>query len=355
MKILIYTDVHLSQYSSIVRSNGTKYSKRLENVVQSINWAEKLAVGRGCEAVCCLGDFFDRSELNVEEITALSDISWSHLHHWFIVGNHEINSRDLSHNSSKALWLKPKFDIISDVSFTIAGNTTLLFLPYIYNESRKPLKEYIPKTTCKKLICLSHNDIAGIQMGQYLSESGFSVEEIDASCDLFVNGHLHNGQKISNKLINLGNLTGQNFSEDAFKYPHNVMILDTDILSYELIENPYAFNFYKLDFTEHSDIDDINDIRLKTNAVITVKVNSDDKGLECIKARFLPNYVSENFPKNCCVVEGRLVLNHRTINSTSNTDLKLNDINHLQKFKDYIIDTLGNSQVVVDELTEVCK
>ena len=37
MRILIYTDVHFSQYSSIIRSRGKKYSTRLENLINSIN------------------------------------------------------------------------------------------------------------------------------------------------------------------------------------------------------------------------------------------------------------------------------------------------------------------------------
>ena len=357
MKILIYTDVHLSQNSSIVRSMGKgEYSKRLENVIKSVSWAEKLAVEKGCEAICCLGDFFDKANLNSEELSAVSRISWSHLHHWFLVGNHEISSRNLSHSSTHLLDLGSNFSIISNPSYVEIGNAKLLFLPYVFEDERKPLNDYF-KITDKNsnIIYFSHNDIAGIQMGQYLSESGFSVEEIDNCCDLFVNGHLHNGQKISDKLINIGNLTGQNFSEDATRYTHNVMVLDTETLSYELIENPNAFNFYKLDFTEKSDIDTINNVKLKNNAVVTVRVNSDDSGLECIKTRFLPHYSYSGFPKNCQVTEGRLILVPKIGNTELSVESNFNKINHLQKFKEYIITNLGDSQVVLDELMEVCK
>ena len=69
-----------------------------------------------------------------------------------------------------------------------------------------------------------------------------------------VNGHLHNGNRISKNLINLGILTGANFGEDAARYPHNIMVLDTDTLAFELIENPYAFNFYKLEVNSEKDL-----------------------------------------------------------------------------------------------------
>ena len=58
--------------------------------------------------------------------------------------------------------------------------------------------------------------------------------------------HLHNGSKFSNKGENLGNLTGQNFSENAFEYDHRIMILNINGQEYckHYEFNPYAFNFY---------------------------------------------------------------------------------------------------------------
>ena len=37
MKVLLYTDNHFSQYSSILRNRGERYSIRLENQIKSIN------------------------------------------------------------------------------------------------------------------------------------------------------------------------------------------------------------------------------------------------------------------------------------------------------------------------------
>lgn len=38
MKILIYSDIHISQGSSIVKQQGDKYSLRLQHIVESISW-----------------------------------------------------------------------------------------------------------------------------------------------------------------------------------------------------------------------------------------------------------------------------------------------------------------------------
>ena len=43
MKFLICGDVHWSEFSSILRKMGDKYSKRLENLINSINWVEEQA------------------------------------------------------------------------------------------------------------------------------------------------------------------------------------------------------------------------------------------------------------------------------------------------------------------------
>ena len=84
MKYLIYTDVHWSTYSSIIRSRGDIYSKRIENLIESVNWAEKLATTNGCDEIICLGDFFDKPDLNSEELTSLTELTWANIHHTFI-------------------------------------------------------------------------------------------------------------------------------------------------------------------------------------------------------------------------------------------------------------------------------
>ena len=101
MKICIYTDNHYAQYSSILRNRGSKYSVRLENQIESLNWVEELSAQTKCDRVVCLGDFFDKPELNAEELTALKSIKWNKdATHIFLVGNHEMGSNDLEYSST---------------------------------------------------------------------------------------------------------------------------------------------------------------------------------------------------------------------------------------------------------------
>lgn len=338
MKILIYTDNHFCSNSSIIRSKGKRFSTRLENQIESINWVENLAIEEKCEAVCHLGDFFDKPDLNSEELTALKEIKWNGLPHYFLVGNHEMGSADLQYNSLNALSKIGK--IINEPYYMSGFGCRIIFLPYILETNRKPLQYYINSAIgdswetqeVKNTIILSHNDIAGIRYGQWESKAGFSVDEIYNSCDLFINGHLHNQTQINDKMLNLGNLTGQNFSEDAFKYSHCVAILDTDTLKIDLINNPYAFNFYKLDI---KDLNDLNKFNPQYD-IATIKVDEKykDEAYNVCKQHFK---------------EFRLLLNNSHLNDETKQNEIVN-IDHIQQFKDYITSQLGINNVITEEL-----
>lgn len=350
MRLFIYADPHWSSYSSILRSRGKKYSTRLENLIKTMNWIEVESLTRGCDTVVCLGDFFDKSELNSEEVTALHEVGWNELPHWFIVGNHEMGRGNLEHSSSHLFSLLPTASVIDEVKFYNTNDTTIVSIPYILESNRKPLREYLGNYPLKEnVIILSHNDIAGIQMGQFVSTTGFSIEEIEENCNLFLNGHLHNGASIGNKIINVGNITGQNFSEDAFTYEHRAYILDTDTRSLETLFNPNAMNFYKLDLTHmQPTIDDIliqKTLSILTYpAVATIKINSDI------------NFIVRDLLTTCDnIIECRLITD-----STNNTELIesiSNEINldHIQKFQMYVVENIGKDELTLNELERVSK
>lgn len=249
-KICIWGDNHWSQYSSILRKRGDKYSVRLENSIASLDWVENLATSQGCSFVVCTGDFFDAAVLKAEELTALEDIKWNNLPHMFLVGNHEMGRSDLRYSSAHVFRNIHNASVIDKPCLIQLPELDIVLLPYILESDRKPFQEYIKSLNClnNKRIVISHNDIKGIQMGKFESVEGFKIDEIEENCDFFFNGHLHNGSQVTKKIINVGNLTGQNFSEDAFKYDHVAIIFDTLTMQCDVYENPYAFNFYKISY-----------------------------------------------------------------------------------------------------------
>ena len=354
MRLLYYADPHWSVNSSIIRSRGSKYSKRLENLINSINWVEGTARDRCCESVVCLGDFFDTPQLNSEEITALGEIRWHMCQHYFLAGNHEMGRGDQSFSSSNIFDLCPmSYAITSPTVLPIYDqrDTRIVCIPYILEKDRKPLKVYLENIkanlSVENLIILSHNDISGIQMGGFVSTSGFSIEEIKESCKLFINGHLHNGDVVAPGIINLGNLTGQNFSEDGLKYKHQIMIMDTETHEVEFIENPHAFKFYKLDFT---DCDESMDSYIQRTldtlpgpAVITVKV-----------APFNEFLVKDLLSTMNNIIESRVILDMSSSTTIDNTPSLNVSRDHFSRFASYIIETLGTSDIVKEELVNIC-
>lgn len=347
MKILIYTDVHWSATSSIVRGRGEKYFERLENCIKSVNFAESEATRLKCDSIVCMGDFFDRNNLTDEEITAMNDIKWAHLSHFFLVGNHDSGEGDLRFSTTQCLT-KERFAVFSHPDFLTVGNTDLLFLPYMGDSQRKTIKEWATSLKLRqkghKLVVFSHNDLKGVQYGKYISEHGFDLNDIEDSCDLFLNGHLHNGSYVdaSGKILNLGNLTGLNFSEDASVYQHLFAILDTDSLSISFYENPYAYNFYKMAIGTESDLSHID--LLKTGAVLSVS---------CPES--LVEGLRKKLDADTNITEYRIISRpEATVAGTDGTKLKsLNSIDYLGEFDSFVREKMGDTESVREELKEI--
>lgn len=341
MKILLFADLHMCPRASIINKWGTKYPSRLENCIASVNWLEQLAKDRGCEYVINLGDFFDRPDLNSETITACNDINWSDIMHYSLVGNHDASTSSLVFNSTNA-FLSDRHQIITEPKVLPLDDCFICFLPYIVECDRKPLKEYFKKLKeARPVIILSHNDISGIQLGPVMSKTGFSIEEIESNCDLFINGHLHNGQALSKKVINLGNLTGKDFGEDASKHSHTVAILDTKTLEIEYIENPHAYNFYKIQIDSEADLRYLEN--LKNQAVVSVKCDSG-----------LADKVKQRISELSNILESRIILIKKFEEATETTELDLS-VDHLARFIECCKANIELTTMLDEELSEVCK
>lgn len=343
MKILLYTDNHFCENASIINKMGSKYSLRLENQIKSIQWTEQLAQERHCEQIICLGDFFDKQSLSDQEITALNEIVFDPaIPHLFLVGNHESEEVDLKYSSTQVLVRAGGKIIFTPETMTI-GSTEFCFLPYTIERNIQPIANIFGAKTTAKRVILSHNDIAGIQMGAIKSKSGFDIADIEANTDLFLNGHLHNGVKLTDKVINLGNLTGKDFGENAFRYKHCAFILDSDTLELEAIENPYAFNFYQLEINTEADLVKLDTI--KNNAVL--KLQS--------RAELLTALESHLDELSSHIVEKRLITVYGSDTGDSGADKAELTIDYLQELYKCCKAKLDNTSILEYELAQICK
>lgn len=342
MKILFFTDLHMCPRASIVNKWGAKYPARLENCVESVNWVERTAEELGCKYIINLGDFFDKPDLSSETITASKEIKWSDIKHYSIVGNHDASTSSLIFNSVNSL-LADRHTIITEPQLLQLDDCELCFLPYVVECDRKALAEYFGPRSEKPRIILSHNDISGVQLGPVMSKTGFTVEEIEENCDLFINGHLHNGQKLTQKVINLGNLTGKDFGEDAFKYSHNVAVLDTENLGLTYIENPHAYNFYKVQINCEKDLEVLE--TLKTKAIVSIKCDSNVFNATKQKLSDLQG----------SILESRLILIKKYDEAGETTqDLDLS-VDHIARFIECCKSNLENTTILDEEISEICK
>lgn len=244
MLIGLYADPHISQTSSIIVGRSGEFSGRLNNIIESCRWMNRLFKDQDCKLVFCLGDLTDKTSLSAEEITALSQCGLED--HHFIVGNHcrsdkngEVNSLSLF----KHTYYEPQIIEIPSQR-EIGSHTRILILPY--NSTPIDLDKFDGKVD----IILSHNDIKGYDFGGHVSEVGYEIETILDKCKLFINGHLHNGGwLIKDRVVNLGQLSGMNFSSCGGQWEPSVGILDTENMSLTLYENPVAYRFKKEEFT----------------------------------------------------------------------------------------------------------
>lgn len=345
MRILLFADVHWSASSSITTRFGSNYTTRLEMLLRSMNWVNETAIKENCSMMICAGDMMDKSNCSDIELTALADIQWNNLPCYFLCGNHESSDASLRFSTVKCLETKNHIIITSPkiVKLDEANQELeLCFLPYVVECDRKPLIDYFGEKLEYKRVIISHNDIAGINYGPVISKTGFSLDEIESNADLFLNGHIHNSEFISEKILNLGSLSAHNFSNDSLNYKYGCWILDTDTLKLDFIENPYAYNFYKLQVDCESDILCLE--KLKNNAVISVKCEQS-----------LVEKVKQKIATLDNIIESRIILIRHFADATeASQELDLT-VDHLARFVECCKANLECSALVEEELAQICK
>jgi hypothetical protein len=144
-------------------------------------------------------------------------------------------------------------------------------------------------------------------------------------------------------VINLGNLTGKDFSEDASKYTHKVMLIDTETMNVEFVENPHAFNFYKVDINFETDLEAL--FKLKPNAVVSIKC----KDYLVPKVRTTLEALPE-------ILESRIII-IKDLNETSEDEFSASNlyIDQCAKFAECCRAKLANNEILEAELAEILK
>lgn len=319
-KILFCTDNHLCPKSSVISGRGEKFSDRLENQIECIRWVDSFGL-----PVIHLGDFMNNSTILAEDQFCIDELK-PYIKEWvFLRGNHEYSGN---------------FDVLGALGGTCIrvpteanlGGLKTLFLPF--NSEEKDIQGHYD-------LILGHIGLEGIPFGA----KGFKPELIENSCEIFLNGHLHNRHKIGFNKWNMGSLTAQNFSDDCLEYRKGIVILDTEKRSLEFIENPYAYNFYKFTWEEYlrkyKDTAVGEAIR-GSHSCISMSCKAGDKAKIIDYGEFSKVYY--------------LRISEEIKPLTTKEEVKLPEqIDHLQKFRSSFIERAGESELVLSELGEVLK
>ena len=335
MKIGLYADPHISQSSSIIVGRKGEFTGRLDNLIKSFDWMHRLFAEKKVDMIFCLGDVTDKPNLTAEEITAMSKCDLED--HWLLVGNHCRSDKDGKINALatyKRVISEPRF--LTDDIFVIPYNHDTVDLSQLDHRPR---------------IILSHNDIKGYDFGAgHTSTEGYEISDILDNCDLYVNGHLHNGAwVVKDRILNLGALSGMNFSSCGGEWEPSVAILDTNLLDIQLYENPEAYRFKKVEFNTLPKLKGYLDNLPEGHYVVQVKVPD----TIAQKARKLLDQSSK--------VEASRVLTYKKVTkskSTTKTETKLNtEVNVYDKLKTFVsqqkpkysLDVINN---VIDKIAQ---
>lgn len=319
MKYLIIADNHFCTTSSVLLKRGERYSTRLENQIKSLEWANSFGL-----PIIHLGDFFDKEVLNAEEISCLKEVkSKIDFSNWiFLQGNH---------GYSGGFDVMGIFDnqIITEPSeIPLDATHRCLFLPF--KSKPEDIKDSYD-------IIFGHLGIEGIPFGA----KGFDFELIKSHCKMFLNGHLHNKTPLDHdkehKYWNVGSLTAQNFSDECQYAEKGAWILDMSDLSLEFIQNPYAFNFYKMSSTD-ARVYEI-DPGLLSNACISITCTEKDE------AQFREKF-RDAYYLRLNVQRDRKVEERKEFQPT---------VDYLEKFRKSYIEKNGESAIILDELSEVTR
>ena len=115
----------------------------------------------------------------------------------------------------------------------------------------------------------------------------------------------------------------------------------------KVLENPFAFNFYKVEIINENDIEEKLE-NLKKNAVLSIKC-----------AENLVNKVKELLMDKKDIVASRIIIIRNVANLVGGEDNNLNDLidttNHLHKFITFAQENIEKSDILHYELSEICK
>lgn len=265
MKILEFTDVHITRSCEFNKPTDDGLNEYLQLVVKSFEFVKQSIVAYKPDLLVFGGDWFDANDM-VDTLSInvgtriLSDISSLVQAKLAIVGNHDYMSSEHGIHTLElfklAGWAVAENPLVTDPN--IFGKS-ILAVPH---RDSYDLDELIP-LIAKADIAFTHSDIYGALRRAPKGENdkkAYSDGGLDpylfSDLEAVFNGHYHHPSQVTPNFYNVGSLTSRTF-HDKGSAPRGIVLYDTETKTIERKINPYARPFEEIRITSLDDLDKV--------------------------------------------------------------------------------------------------
>ena len=258
MKILMYSDIHISKTSSILplTYDGSKYTYRQQMIIDTGKYIANIADEHRPDLIINLGDTFDQHTVTSYDIDTASEFfkCFRHLNipHLVVVGNHEMVNYNFN-----AIQLLSNITNITVISEPCSVDTKLLPIIDGYNVTATKIADFpkiaiIPYCSHHDILefpegkfLFSHLDIQGASIrGDITLAEGISTDLLKQKYQLVFNGHIHKPS-----------ITTHSFADDNETVPQ-CYIFDTDTLDLQTFKPTICPLFRKIEIQTLDELKD---------------------------------------------------------------------------------------------------
>ena len=214
-RFVVFSDLHLHEfdYGSKLIDGWNSRLLEQDNVLAEI---EAYMCQHGIEDVVFCGDMFHRFGTLTAPVlhVAVNRFSWWKNHGfniYFLVGNHDMYSKNGSIHALKALSPFAKWVADAPITLEMQDELPMTFIPY--TEDAAFLQKELAKAPQNAMIFL-HQGVAGVPMGSgYVINEIFHPDMIPSHAAVTFTGHYHIYKRIAPRAFIVGAPIQQNFGD----------------------------------------------------------------------------------------------------------------------------------------------
>ena len=270
MRLLVFADPHLHNWSSFGIDPVTGLSKRLVDQQKVTKQIISLAVTMKVDAVLCLGDIIHSVGTVSTEVLNTAYLFFQAFRQagipvYFVPGNHDLNNR------KNPKW----YNYSCKVFEPTPPPASIKIIGYHETIDYEAVKGFD--------IVAIHKTPLGARLGSYTFEQGFDWKTIAANNKLVLCGHIHQRQHLTDNCIIVGSPMHLTFGDEGER---GIYLVDTDKGTAE---------FKKLKYPEFITVENYSDTKDDGNyyRVLQKPQASDSIVTENVKVNASPTYLPE--------------------------------------------------------------